>query len=118
MSAKAIREYHGKRLVSKWLGEYSAGAHDLEDRVVQLTSESFTPQGLKAVEEANPWLLTSPLVAKPDQLIKRRGKAGLLAVNKSWAEVQEWVAARMGKEQKVNRKRSTCCFAFGQQPAV
>ena len=40
-------------------------------------------------------------VAKPDQLIKRRGKAGLLAVNKSWTEVQAWIAARMGTEQQV-----------------
>lgn len=38
---------------------------------------------------------------KPDQLIKRRGKLGLIAVNKSFAEVKEWVDARMNKDQKI-----------------
>lgn len=38
---------------------------------------------------------------KPDQLIKRRGKLGLIAVNKSFSEVKKWVDERMGKDQKV-----------------
>jgi ATP citrate (pro-S)-lyase len=41
------------------------------------------------------------LVCKPDQLIKRRGKAGLLGINKDWKEVKEWISARMLKEQNV-----------------
>lgn len=40
-------------------------------------------------------------MVKPDQLIKRRGKLGLIAVNKSFAEVKEWVDARMNKDQKI-----------------
>lgn len=48
------------------------------------------------------WVFTSKLVAKPDQLIKRRGKAGLLALNKSWDEAKEWISARAGKPQKVS----------------
>lgn len=47
------------------------------------------------------WVHTTKLVAKPDQLIKRRGKAGLLALNKSWPEAKEWIAERAGKHQKV-----------------
>lgn len=34
MSAKAIREYHGKRLVSKWISDY--GDYDIENRCVQV----------------------------------------------------------------------------------
>lgn len=34
-------------------------------------------------------------------MIKRRGKLGLIAVNKKFAEVKEWVNARMGKDQKI-----------------
>lgn len=41
------------------------------------------------------------LVAKPDQLIKRRGKAGLLALNKTWEEAKPWIAEKAGKPQKV-----------------
>ena len=36
-------------------------------------------------------------MVKVDQLIKRRGKNGLILVNASWAEVKEWIQARMNK---------------------
>lgn len=48
------------------------------------------------------WAHSAKLVAKPDQLIKRRGKAGLLALNKSWPEAKEWIAERAGKPVKVS----------------
>ena len=68
------------------------------------------------------WVFTDKLVVKPDQLIKRRGKAGLLFVifhctvqgelllifcgvrsllNKEWAEGKEWIKARAGKQVQV-----------------
>jgi ATP citrate (pro-S)-lyase len=119
MSAKAIREYHGKRLVSKWLPDFSQGAHDVEDRFVQVTAATLADaDGLKCLEQEHPWLLTTPLVVKPDQLIKRRGKAGLLAVNKDWEFVQEWIHARMGTEQKVEVVTGTCTHHCSTQNAV
>ena len=36
---------------------------------------------LSKLPERHPWLLTTPLVVKPDQLIKRRGKSGLILLN-------------------------------------
>lgn len=105
MSAKAIREYNGKKLVSKWLSSFSDSAkYDLEDRALLITCSDVNPSdpaSFKKIAEENPWVLTSNLVAKPDQLIKRRGKAGLLAVNKTWNEVVDWICARMNKECKV-----------------
>jgi len=58
---------------------------------------------LDQAEVTYPWLLQqgAKFVAKPDQLIKRRGKSGLLALNKTWAEARAWVAERAGKPQKV-----------------
>lgn len=171
MSAKAIREYHGKRLVSKWISEY--GDYDIENRCVQvgddicviahpcksgilaveavICSISFCVRarclvavcpgslnlvivngnhlsvvcvlclssrqvkaemlqggaeaGFAKIEQDNPWLASTPLVVKPDQLIKRRGKAGLLAVNKTWPEVQAWISERMGKSQEVSQMK-------------
>jgi ATP citrate (pro-S)-lyase len=41
------------------------------------------------------------LVVKPDQLIKRRGKLGLIKVNTDLSGVKEWVSERMGKDQQV-----------------
>jgi ATP citrate (pro-S)-lyase len=105
MSAKAIREYHGKKLASRWLSKYSGDVkYDLEDRCLLITSASLRPEdpsAFDALAVANPWLLTTKLVVKPDQLIKRRGKAGLLGINKTWPEVVVWIKEKMNKECQV-----------------
>ncbi|KAJ2893172.1 ATP citrate lyase subunit 1, partial [Coemansia aciculifera] len=56
---------------------------------------------LTRAEQLNPWLLTCKLVAKPDQLIKRRGKSGLLLLNADWAQVKDWIRERAVKEVAV-----------------
>lgn len=38
---------------------------------------------------------------KPDQLIKRRGKLGLIKVNTDFKGAQEWITERMNKDQQV-----------------
>jgi len=105
MSAKAIREFHGKKLASRWLSSYADGVtYQLEDRALLVTSASLNPADPAAFDslaKENPWLLTTKLVVKPDQLIKRRGKAGLLAINKTWPEVVAWIKERMNKECQV-----------------
>jgi ATP citrate (pro-S)-lyase len=61
------------------------------------------------------------LVAKPDQLIKRRGKAGLLALNKSVSEAKGWIAERAGKPVTVSIKlsfRSKPLSPFYPRPSV
>ena len=55
-----------------------------------------------ALEAACPWVLSTQLVVKPDQLIKRRGKGGLLALNVNWAGARAWIEERMGKEVEVD----------------
>merc|ERR1719171_2934811 len=56
------------------------------------------PDPWTTLADENPWLLTKKLVAKPDQLVKRRGKHGLVYVNKTYREVRNWIADRMQKE--------------------
>ncbi|XP_070582144.1 ATP-citrate synthase-like isoform X2 [Ptychodera flava] len=41
------------------------------------------------------------LVAKPDQLIKRRAKQGLVLLNKDLNDVKGWIADKLGKEVEV-----------------
>jgi succinyl-CoA synthetase beta subunit len=41
---------------------------------------------------SSPFVATMKLVAKPDQLVKRRGKLGLLHINKSLDECLKWIA--------------------------
>lgn len=66
--------------------------------------------GFSKIKQENPWLASTPLVVKPDQLIKRRGKAGLLAVNKTWQEVKAWITERMGKNQQVCTMSHELCL--------
>ena len=98
MSAKAIREYDGKRLLA-------ANLTGVSDRVVQVTADVVAGDKpeitFESIAWANPWLLESKLVVKPDQLIKRRGKAGLIGVNLSWEEVQAWITERVNKTVRV-----------------
>ena len=42
------------------------------------------------------------LVVKPDQLIKRRGKLGLIKVNVNLQEAKKWIDERMGKNIQVS----------------
>ena len=62
---------------------------------------------LDRAEIINPWVKDGrKLVAKPDMLIKRRGKSGLLCLNKGWEESRKWIEERAGKLQQV--RFSTC----------
>jgi ATP citrate (pro-S)-lyase len=57
---------------------------------------------LDRVESSCSWVRDGrKLVAKPDMLIKRRGKSGLLCLNKGWEESRKWIEERAGKLQKV-----------------
>ena len=97
MSAKAVREYHGKKLLAKYIKELSDGRHLVDDRSALVTTRT----DLKMLVEDEPWLLNTTLVVKPDQLIKRRGKAGLVGIKLDWTQVQAWIAERMEKEIQV-----------------
>lgn len=58
------------------------------------------------------WVFNTKLVAKPDQLIKRRGKAGLLKLNCEWPEAKQWIVERAGKAQKVGEIFSPIFLCF------
>ena len=49
---------------------------------------------------------------KPDQLIKRRGKLGLLKVNATIDEVKAWVLMKMTEETKVSCHKYISCQLF------
>lgn len=127
MSAKAIREYDGKLLLAHWLlrspslsteadttskfvppttklahiGVDTSILYDTSVADPQAVFDNALKQQLDNLEKTQPWLLTEKLVAKPDQLIKRRGKSGLLLLNAKWPQVRSWIEERAGKEIKV-----------------
>ncbi|QDS74226.1 hypothetical protein FKW77_002613 [Venturia effusa] len=114
MSAKSILEADGKAILNYHLTRApvikptplpKSATHNPPPKLCSLyfNDEDDTMGLLDAAETKYPWLLTpgAKFVAKPDQLIKRRGKSGLLALNKTWPEAKAWIAARAKKEQRV-----------------
>ncbi|KAI9847104.1 MAG: glutathione synthetase ATP-binding domain-like protein [Sclerophora amabilis] len=114
MSAKSILEADGKAILNYHLTRAPlikpsplppSNTHNPPTKLASLYfPEDATVQSiLDTAEVTYPWLLVkgSRFVAKPDQLIKRRGKSGLLALNKTWAEAREWIEARARQPVKV-----------------
>jgi len=95
MSARAISEASGKRLLNEQLGDCGAA---------QCRFAAFEEgNDWNKIESENPWLKTEKLVVKPDQLIKRRGKLGLIKVNTDFETVKSWVGEKMAGEQKIGK---------------
>ncbi|KAH7912617.1 ATP citrate lyase [Hygrophoropsis aurantiaca] len=118
MSSKAIREYDAKLLLAYWL-ERAPPAHSSlapttsqpafkypAPKVAQVQWDAAT-NSITPDSHLPSWVATTKLVAKPDQLIKRRGKAGLLALNKDWQQAKEWIVQRAGKPQQVESVTGT-----------
>lgn len=114
MSAKSILEADGKAILNFHLTRAPTikpsplppqTKHNPPARLASLhfPEDANVEDILNQAEVTYPWLLqpNAKFVAKPDQLIKRRGKSGLLALNKTWPEAKVWIAERAGKAQKV-----------------
>jgi ATP citrate (pro-S)-lyase len=105
MSAKAVSEYDGKRILSRYLREKES--IQINNKLVSIVSRAdhlltgSELQGVAATGEGS-WVAGARVVAKPDMLIKRRGKAGLLCLNAGWEEASKWVLERADREIEVD----------------
>ncbi len=87
MAHKAIREADGKRMLARHLKEYSDGKISVSDKIVSIGPDA----DLEKLSTLHKWLNTEKLVVKPDQLIKRRGKNGLVLAGATWAQAKDWI---------------------------
>ncbi|XP_008283086.1 ATP-citrate synthase, partial [Stegastes partitus] len=99
MSAKAISEQTGKEFLYKHI--CTSAAVQNRFRYANVTAET----DFARLAQEHPWLLTERLVVKPDQLIKRRGKLGLVGVNLDLNGVKEWLKPRLMKETMVGKAK-------------
>jgi ATP citrate (pro-S)-lyase len=109
MSTKPIREYEGKLLLKRFLEE-QFGMH-LKPVRLDLTAYGGERDGENAVKitaqlqtlvDHHAWLKTTPLVIKPDQLLKRRGKNNLLLLNATLEQATHWLHAKALTDLEVN----------------
>ncbi|XP_073462222.1 ATP-citrate synthase isoform X2 [Aquarana catesbeiana] len=101
MSAKAISEQTGKEFLYKYI--CTTAAIQNRFKYAQVTYDTDWDR----LVQDHPWLLTEPLVVKPDQLIKRRGKLGLVGVNLNLDQVKIWLKQRLGHETTIAKARGT-----------
>ncbi|XP_075884198.1 ATP-citrate synthase-like isoform X1 [Nelusetta ayraudi] len=99
MSAKAISEQTGKEFLYKHIAT-SAGVQN-RFRYANVTPETDWDR----LAQEHPWLLTERLVVKPDQLIKRRGKLGLVGIDLDLPGVQDWLRNHLMKETTVGKAK-------------
>jgi len=104
MSQAAIREYDGKKLLAHYLQEIEA-VSDTEDKfdesLIYIAVQVKPTTNLKTLE--SPWDENQKLVVKPDQLIKRRGKLGLIKINATFEECLKWIEEKREQEISIGR---------------
>jgi ATP-citrate lyase beta-subunit len=94
MAQCGIREYLAKSMLARHWDRYFEGIPAYHGKVALLGPDTK----LDELAEANPWMKNEQMVAKPDMLFGKRGKLGLLKVNASLADLQEWFAEWQNKE--------------------
>ncbi|KAE8574723.1 hypothetical protein XENTR_v10003551 [Xenopus tropicalis] len=99
MSAKAISEQTGKEFLYKYICTTAAVQNRFKYAHVTYDTD------WDRLAQEHPWLLTQPLVVKPDQLIKRRGKLGLVGVNLNLDQVKSWLKPRLGNETTIAKAK-------------
>eukprot|EP00916_Digyalum_oweni_P011126 GHVL01018485.1.p1 GENE.GHVL01018485.1~~GHVL01018485.1.p1 ORF type:complete len:1093 (+),score=261.77 GHVL01018485.1:69-3347(+) len=79
--AKSIREADTKKLLKEFGTKYVSISRDVDIDKIDIS-----------------WLFDRKLVVKPDILLKRRGKSGLVKLNMSWDEVKTFINEKIGTE--------------------
>jgi len=97
MSSKAISEATGKGILNKNLAPNTAAFCNY------VSLDESTP--IDGLTINHPWLLNNKLVIKPDQLIKRRGKLGLIKVNATFDECVVWFKEHLNKEISIGQAK-------------
>lgn len=99
MAQRGIREYVAKRMLAKYLPNYTDGKFTYAGKVVLVDPDT----DMKKLPEANPWLAKEKLTVKPDQLFGKRGKHGLLLLDADFEAAKKWISERMNKETTVGK---------------
>ena len=95
--------FDGKKILAKWLNARQAPI--VNPLCVQVDGETDVVS--LPYQAGNEWLSTMKLVTKPDQLIKRRGKAGLVGLNLDYEGATAWIKQRMDTHVTVGKIAGT-----------
>ena len=101
MAQRGIREITGKKLIAKYLPEYSGGKVRMPVKAVLVTPTT----SLKKLAKKHPWLKKERLVVKPDQLFGKRGKHKLVLLDADFKQAERFIRKNMNKEVKIGKTK-------------
>jgi len=101
MAQKGIREFHAKRILSKFLAENPEFGFSYKGEVALVTPDI----PIKDMAKDNLWMTEKRLVVKPDMLFGKRGKHGLVLLNATLDEAEKWLDEKMGKEVQIGKTK-------------
>ncbi|XP_065324928.1 ATP-citrate synthase-like isoform X2 [Gordionus sp. m RMFG-2023] len=104
MSSRVIFEAKGKELLNKYVLTNNTPDHNL------IASISTPECDFNALAKNQPWLLTERLVVKPDQMIKRRGKLGLIKLDTNYKDACDWILDLTSKELQIGNSKGYCNY--------
>ncbi|MHA1104744.1 MAG: ATP citrate lyase citrate-binding domain-containing protein, partial [Promethearchaeota archaeon] len=96
MAQKNIYEYDAKKILAKELPKYYP-EFKYHNKLVIIDSETDLE---KAILD-NPWINTEKVVAKPDQLFGKRGKANLLLLDANCEEMKDFCQNNLDKVYEI-----------------
>lgn len=100
MARKAIYEYDGKSLLAARLPQYFPN-FQYHNKLAVITPDTDWDK----LTEEHPWLKSDKLVAKPDQLFGKRGKANLLLLDADFAELKNFAEEKLDKVFEIHGKK-------------
>ena len=98
MAQKNIYEYDAKKLVASQLPNYFP-EFNYHGKLAVITPEKLANFDRFVAE--NPWLKTDKLVAKPDQLFGKRGKANLILLDANLEQLKKFAEEKLDQELKI-----------------
>jgi len=97
MAQKPIREHNAKNMLAKFWVEYVGEGLVLSSKGAQVTPDTDLDQ----LAKDHPWLTKEKLVVKPDMIMGKRGKHGLILLDADYDGVKKWLGKKRGKDVTV-----------------
>ena len=97
MAQRAIREFDAKNMLSKNWNEFVKDSFTASIRLAQVGPETNLDDLPNKVE----WLRSEKLVVKPDMIMGKRGKHGLMLLNAGWDEAKTWLNENRGNDATI-----------------
>jgi len=98
MAQRGIREYHAKKMLARYIPEFSNGRFTIPGKIALVTPD----KSIDDVAKEEPWIKEEKLVVKPDQLFGKRGKHGLILLNADFDQAKKWIEDRIGKTTEIS----------------